>query len=934
MRIGRQLLVPLLILVVLPTSVLLIFAATAASILANHSRELANQLVISHQLSVDDVERARQATTDQRRNEVARSAEWIAHDLDWQRRRLEDLANTIRAWPVFRLCFIASPAERAGHRNQLSFLLNDLVARHGLSEASVLDPHGKEVLRIAGREFSPDAPGSDPLLDGTVVGNAATDESTSLWFQRLQQDLGATFTLCSDPDLAHAAPGLSFATPLRIRASRLAKSLDQMDGILRLTLPAENALGGLLQAVTTPDCRIIIRDNLGVLRSTDNKRKLIVVDDAALSGADAILNHPLEATGIEVIAMIPKGGFDRAAEHVSRILTRLRDGAREVALLETQAANQRGYLLAAGLVALLMLILLSATGMWWINRILLNPLKAITDSSRHLAQGQLDLPVTSNASNEIGTLASDLECMRLNLRRQVEALEIANRDLERATRLKSQFVANMSHEIRTPMNGVLGMAQLLTSTHLDDEQRDLLATLRSSGESMLAVINDILDLSKIEAGEMILEQIPLDLRMVADQVIDISAEIAHAKNVVIAADIAQDLRRQIIGDPTRLRQVLLNLVSNAIKFTTAGHVVLRVDVLRADDVQADLSLTVSDTGIGISPEVLPNLFRAFTQADGSTTRRFGGTGLGLAISKHLVQAMGGTLSAQSVVGQGSTFSVMLTVRWADHSVATPPAINAKVGLFCDEKVIAEATAHHLAAAGALVSVQPLRALSPATNSPTLTVIDLGLRGIDTLDLTVLKKIFPPAILIVSRKQRKGLPDHVRAATTAILSGPARYETLLRALLEKMPQGKPEPANEIREQQALGLRVLLVDDVPINRKVALAFLHRLGCEATVVENGLQALAACTSQHFDAILMDCQMPEMDGFEATRRLRADGTVSIAGHPIPIIGLTAGALDGDLKACAAAGMDTVVTKPMTFASLGRALRDFGVAPAREKHL
>ncbi len=351
-------------------------------------------------------------------------------------------------------------------------------------------------------------------------------------------------------------------------------------------------------------------------------------------------------------------------------------------------------------------------------------------------------------------MASDLECMRLNLRRQLAALEDANQSLERATRLKSQFVANMSHEIRTPMNGVLGMAQLLTMTPLDNEQRDLLATLRSSGESMLAVINDILDLSKIEAGEMLLEQIPVDLRLIADQVVDISAEIAHAKNVAIVADVDPGLQRQILGDPTRLRQVLLNLVSNAIKFTASGHVLLRIVLVKADDHQADLLISVTDTGIGISPEVLPNLFRPFTQADGSTTRKFGGTGLGLAISKQLIQAMGGTISAQSVVDQGSTFSVTLTTRLAAAHVAGAPTINAKVCLYCDEEIIAQATTHHLMAIGAKVSRHQLSDLALARNTGAITVIDLGLGLVTALDQKVLEKISPSPILIVSRNQRK------------------------------------------------------------------------------------------------------------------------------------------------------------------------------------
>jgi signal transduction histidine kinase/CheY-like chemotaxis protein len=921
MRLRRQLLVPLFVLVILPTSGLIVFAATAASRLANSSRDLANELAASHRTSVHDVERAREAATEQRRDEVRLSATWIAHDLTWQQRRLQDLSETIRAWPIFRLCFVASPSARSGHLSQLTYLLNDLVARHGLSEASLLDRDGKEIIRIGGRVVPA---GGDPLFDGVAVGNATTDESSALWYQNLAKNLDHTFTLHADPDFPNAAPSLSYAAPLRIRASRLANSLDQMDGILRLTMPAETALGESLRVVTTPDSRIFIRDDAGVMHSSDENGHLIFIDPSELNDADAVITHDVANTGLQVIAVIPKGGLDRASEQVQLVLARLRTGAQEVTQLESQASRQRGTLLTAGFIALSSLAFILATGMWWIRRILLLPLQSITDSSRHLAEGQLDQPVASYSSNEIGTLASDLERMRLKLRHQVEALEVANHDLERATRMKSQFLANMSHEIRTPMNGVLGMAQLLTTTQLDEEQSDLLNTLRSSGESMLGVINDILDLSKIEAGEMRLEAIPLDLRAIADLVVDVTAEMAHAKQLFIAADIDPRLNRPITGDPTRLRQVLLNLVSNAVKFTNSGHVLLSIRVVSTNTDRVELSISVTDTGIGISNEMLPNLFRPFTQADGSTTRRFGGTGLGLAISKHLVEAMGGTVSVHSEPGQGSVFTLTLGALWADVISEDAPFIGTKVCLFCDEPVVAGATIHHLMAAGVKPSHHPFSAISDELTLHAVPIIDIGLRTIEGLDLALLANLPKPPILIVSRKQRQRLTSEIRSAASAVISGPGRYDTLVRSLRDHQHQEERDTTSDVRNTQPLGLRVLLVEDIPVNRTVALSFLRRLGCETTSVENGVEALEACAHERFDAVLMDCQMPEMDGFEATRRLRQDGTTNLRGEPIPIIGLTAGAMEDDLQACSKAGMDTVLTKPVKLEDLGRTLRRY----------
>ncbi len=542
-------------------------------------------------------------------------------------------------------------------------------------------------------------------------------------------------------------------------------------------------------------------------------------------------------------------------------------------------------------------------------------------------------------------LASQAE----EIRRQNAELVVARESALEATKAKSAFLATMSHEIRTPLNGVLGMARLLAETPLTAEQQDLLRTVRASGDTLVTVINDILDYSRVESGRLELEQEPLDVVSVVEDSLEIVSDTARRKGLELVCEIDGETPVTILGDATRVRQVVTNLAGNAVKFTERGEVVVSVRQASAGggDSPAEISVSVRDTGIGIPADRIPLLFTAFSQADTSTTRRYGGTGLGLAISKRLVGLMGGDIRVESEPGRGSTFSFTIAGRVApSQQRVVPPgsARGTRVLVVDDNATNRHALSGQLRLWGfdteeAASGADALAALKQGARFD-LAIVDYHMPEMDGMGLARAIRSgsacasLPLVLLSSSLVLARDDPDGLFAAR---LLKPARQSSLFDAVsvaLGSHGSGKPDEAVPAANRNvAAGLRILVADDNDVNRNIARLVLRRFGAEADEVANGREAVdlveRSAGGRAYDLVLMDVQMPVMDGLEATRAICR----LAAGRPSQkwprIVAMTANAMQEDRATCLAAGMDGYLTKPLNFEEVGRVLHDIAsVAP------
>lgn len=545
---------------------------------------------------------------------------------------------------------------------------------------------------------------------------------------------------------------------------------------------------------------------------------------------------------------------------------------------------------------------------------------------RYLEGCLTDITERKRQEMELWAAHEQLAVQTAQLREQAEALARARDEALAASRLKTEFVANVSHEIRTPMNGVMGMTTLLLETRLDTEQREYADAVKRSAEYLLMLLNDVLDFSKIEAGRLEIERGEFALRPVVAEVFDLAAERAEAKGVELAYLIDPSVPELVEGDGFRLQQVMTHLLSNALKFTEQGEVLGRVEV-----VDGELRFSIRDTGIGIAPEFQAKLFEPFTQADGSMSRRHGGAGLGLAITKQVVAAMGGRMGVESAPGRGSTFWFTAPlVELADAKPPELPLARRRILLVSDDPQRAAMRREQLHCWGAAVdSVTSMKAVMERRRSEAgfdlvLTETELPDGNAFQLAEEIRTESGEQAEAIVlmspfsrrSLAEGKTLPAHGFAA---VLAHPVRQSDLMRAVVNELPAAPARSIANLAEAVGLrepaGARVLVAEDNAVNQKVASGFLRKMGYQVDVVANGREALDALAQRRYAIVLMDCQMPEFDGFEATREIRRREEEQ--GWRTPIVAMTAHAFPGDRERCLAAGMDDYLPKPIQLTEL-----------------